>query len=519
MSDITIEKQPDELFGHPKGLFILFLTEMWERFSYYGMRGLLIFYLTQHFLFSDEKSFAIYGAYTALVFLTPVLGGALADRYLGARKAVILGAILLVLGHAGMAIEGPPAIEAVNGAGFTDIVRDQFYLQVFYLSLALIIAGVGFLKANISTIVGSLYEQDDPRRDSGFTLFYMGINLGSFSASLLCGYLGQTYGWAYGFGAAGVGMLFGLIVFLKGQRLLMGYTELHNSTVLKESVWLGLNREGLIYAGTFIGVLVLWQLIQHQQRVGDVLGGFGAVVLAVILFYAFNKCKPEERDRMLVASVLMFMSVIFFALFEQAGSSLNLLADRHMDRQVLGIDIKASQLQSLNPLFIFIFAPIVSVGWIWLARRGWEPSTPLKFALGILLVGLGFLVMVYGASHTEANGQVALIWLVLLYLLHTLGELSLSPVGLSMITRLSVKRMVGFMMGAWFLSLSAASFIAAQIAKVTGAETHSGEVMDKAAALNSTIDVYWNVGCMAVLIALSLAILSPFLKKGMHGVH
>ncbi len=510
---------PNELFGHPKGLFVLFFTELWERFSYYGMRGLLIFYLTQHFLFSDEKSYAIYGSYTALVFLTPVLGGVLADRYLGARKAVIFGAILLVLGHAGMAFEGPPAISNPAMVIQQGAKEGDFYVQAFYFSLALIIAGVGFLKANISTIVGYLYQQDDPRRDSGFTIFYMGINIGAFSASLLCGYLGQTYGWSYGFGAAGLGMLFGLIVFLRGQSLLLGYAEPPDPKALKEVKMCGLSREWLIYIGTFFAVLIFWQLMQYAQWVGNVLGVSGLAVFSSIIYYAFCRCDAKERDRMLVAIVLIIMAVVFFALFEQAGSSLNLLADRHVYRRVFGMEILASQLQFLNPLFIFILAPLLGGGWLWLSRKGWEPSTPEKFSLGLFFVGFGFVVMAYGASHPGVNGKVSLVWLVFLYFLHTLGELCLSPVGLSMITKLSVKKIVGFMMGTWFLALSAANFIAAQIAKIAGAETHEGAVIDEALALSNTVGVYWNVGGIAIFISLFLAACSPLLKKHMHGLH
>ncbi len=516
MSDTAMASKTEagEFLGHPKGLYVLFFTEMWERFSYYGMRGLLIFYLTQHFLFSDEKSYAIYGAYTALVYLAPVLGGALADRYLGARKAVTLGAILLVCGHLGMAFEGLPATMAMID-GVNTVVRNEFYLQIFYLSLALIITGVGFLKANISTIVGALYEKDDPRRDSGFTIFYMGINLGAFSAALLCGYLGQAVGWWAGFGAAGIGMVFGLIVFLKWQSLLEGHAEPRNPELLKEKVFAGLSREILIYIGALGAVAVFWQLVQHQALVGQLLGGFGAVVLAIILAYSFLKCTPEERDRMFVVSFLIFMSVIFWALFEQAGSSLNLLADRSVDRDVMGLTVQASQLQSLNALFIFMLAPFFAMLWVYLARKGWEPNTPMKFSLAIAQVGLGFLVLVYGAGLAGDGGKIALIWIIMLYLLHTTGELCLSPVGLSVVTKLSVAKMVGFMMGVWFLASAAANFIAGMIAKMTSAE--SG--MNGAEALSRTMDVYTNVGLMALGIALALAVLSPLLKKGMHGVH
>ncbi len=237
-------------FGHPRGLAVLFLTEMWERFSFYGMRALLIFYLTKHFLFSDTQSYAIYGAYTALVYLTPVLGGILADRYLGSRKAVTLGAILLVCGHFGMAFEGPPAVASVGEDGSETVARHPVFTQIFYFSLALIICGVGYLKANISTIVGALYEQGDPRRDGGFTIFYMGINIGAFTAAIVCGWLGETYGWAYGFGLAGLGMLAGLVIFLRGQHLLGNVADPPDQRALERPTAIGLSLENTIYAGT-----------------------------------------------------------------------------------------------------------------------------------------------------------------------------------------------------------------------------------------------------------------------------
>ena len=516
MSNTTMSTtaKSKDFMGHPKGLYVLFFTEMWERFSYYGMRGLLIFYLTQHFLFSDEKSYAIYGAYTALVYLAPVLGGALADQYLGSRKAVTLGAILLVLGHLGMAFEGLPATETVVD-GVKTIIRDDFFLQVFYLSLGLIITGVGFLKANISTIVGALYEKDDPRRDSGFTIFYMGINLGAFFAALLCGYLGQTVGWWAGFGAAGVGMILGLFVFLRGQDLLDGHAEPKNPELLKEKIFIGLSREIIIYIGAIGAVVLFWKLIQYQTLVGQILGGFGAIVLAIILFYSFLKCDPVERDRMFVVSFLIFISVIFWALFEQAGSSLNVFADRYVDREVMGITVQASQLQSLNSLFIFLLAPFFALLWVTLARRGWEPNTPVKFALALAQVGLGFMILVYGAGLAGEDGKIALIWIVLVYLLHTTGELCLSPVGLSVVTKLSVARMVGFMMGAWFLASASANYIAGQIANMTAAG-NGGSAAD---AVANTMNVYWNVGLLALGLSLVLLLLSPLLKKGMHGVH
>lgn len=501
------EHLDEQWFGHPKGLYFCFLTEMWERFSYYGMRALLVFYLTQHFLFSDSNAFLIYGAYTSLVYMSPIIGGALADKYLGMGKAVTFGAVLLVLGHFGMAFEGPTA-ELVGD----EVVRSSLHTQIFYLSLALIIVGVGFLKPNISTIVGELYPSNDPRRDSGFTIFYMGINIGAFSSSLLCGWLGQTYGWAYGFGLAGIGMLFGLLIFHRGQRHFNGAADPSNPAILKEKVFAGINKEHSIYLSGILIVCVAWLLVQHQAFVGGLLGITAVIAILFLLIYSFTKCTPEERDRLGVVAALTFFSVIFWALFEQAGSSLNVFTDRAVDRHIFGWEVPASMFQSINSAYIFMFAPFVSMLWPKLAARGIEPNTPQKFAIAIFLVGLGFLALVFG-GNLAGEGQVALIWIFLIYWLHTMGELCLSPVGLSMITKLSVRRIVSVMMGIFFLSYAAGSYVAALIARATGKPPEDGQT-----AMDVTLEVYTRVGWWAIAISILLFALAPLLKKGMHGV-
>jgi len=513
MNDVVAGKLPaNEFMGHPRGLVILFFTEAWERFSYYGMRALLIFYLTQHFLFSDQQSVTIYASYISLVYLTPVLGGVIADRYLGQRKAVTLGAILLVLGHFGMAFEGEPATRVVE-LGQTEIVRDAFYLQAFYFSLALIITGVGFLKANISTIVGALYEENDPRRDGGFTIFYMGINLGAFIAPLICGYLGMTYGWAYGFGLAGVGMLFGLLIFLRWQYLLEGKAEPHNPEYLTEKTFVRLSRETLVYLFALVMVVVCWQLVQNNQVIGGLLGFTGALMIAVIMFFAFTKCSPVERDRLLVLTFLMFYQVLFWGLFEQIGGSLNLMADRNVEREVAGFVIPAPWFQSVNSLFIITLAPLFSLLWVYLSKRGWEPSTPMKFALGLLQLGAGFLVLVYGVEHfSTPEGKFNMIWLILLILLHTTGELCISPVGLSATTTLSVAKIGGMMMGCFFLSLAAGNFVSGIIGGMASSDTEISSVA-------GYMEVFEFVGLLTLGAAVIGVLIVPFLKKYMHGIH
>ena len=496
-----------DFLGHPKGLFICFATEMWERFSYYGMRALLILYLTKHWEFTDATSYLIYGAYTSLVYIMPVFGGMLADQILGSKKAVTYGAILLVFGHLGMTVESNE--------------------QIFYLSLALIVSGVGFLKPNISTMVGALYDEGDPRRDSGFTIFYMGINIGAFTATLLCGYLGEEIGWAYGFGAAGIGMLLGLIIFLWGQKYLEGLAEPPSNKYMTKIN--GISYEHWAYISGVVMVLVTWFLVQNSQLVGQLLGGFGVIFIGAWLLYALLKCAPEERDRLIVVGILILFSLIFWALFEQAGSSLNILTDRGVDRVIFGWEVPASMFQSLNAGFIFTIAPLFALLWIALAKRNMEPSTPIKFSIGIVLVGLGFLALVYGMNSSEGL-QTGVIWIVLIYLLHTLGELCLSPVGLSSVTKLSPQRIVGFMMGMWFFASAAGNYVASLIAKGTAgdpvlkiAERIYFQVMNlpedtfTVNQKNGFMDVYTDVGLIAIGCGIFLAIITPLLKKLMHG--
>ena len=496
-----------DFLGHPKGLFVCFATEMWERFSYYGMRALLILYLTKHWEFTDATSYLIYGAYTSLVYIMPVFGGMLADQILGSKKAVTYGAILLVFGHLGMTVESNE--------------------QIFYLSLALIVSGVGFLKPNISTMVGALYDEGDPRRDSGFTIFYMGINIGAFTATLLCGYLGEEIGWAYGFGAAGIGMLLGLFIFLWGQKYLEGLAEPPSNKYMTKVN--GISFENWAYISGVVMVLVTWFLVQNSQLVGQLLGGFGVIFIGAWLLYALLKCTPEERDRLIVVGILILFSLIFWALFEQAGSSLNILTDRGVDRVIFGWEVPASMFQSLNAGFIFTIAPLFALLWIALAKRNMEPSTPIKFSIGIVLVGLGFLALVYGMNSSEGL-QTGVIWIVLIYLLHTLGELCLSPVGLSSVTKLSPQRIVGFMMGMWFFASAAGNYVASLIAKGTAgdpvlkiAERIYFQVMNLPEDTftfnqkNGFMDVYTDVGLIAIGCGIFLAIITPLLRKLMHG--
>lgn len=503
--------QERNLMGHPIGLSICFMTEMWERFSYYGMRTILVLYLVKYHLYSVGEASMIYGTYAGLVYMMPIIGGYMADRYLGSRKAVTYGAILLVAGHGLMGFHG--------SAAFMDgdtVVRDEFYINIFFLALALIITGVGFLKANISTIVGALYGPNDPRRDGGFSIFYMGINVGALLSTLIVGYVGEEYGWNYGFGLAGIGMLFGLLVFLWGQKFLDGRAEPSNPTILTEKSPIGISKEYTIYLFGFVMVALSWVMMHYDEFVISLLGVSGIVMLAIIISYGYFQCSKEERERLMVACFLIAVQSVFWALFEQQAASLTLLADQQFDRTLFGWEMKASQVQMLNALFIVVFAPIMAWMWLALARRKMEPSTPAKFGYAMLMIGLGYIVFAWGMS-LDSSTTKNVFWLVFIYFALTMAELFLSPVGLSMVTKLSVRKIVGMVMGTWFLFTALGNNVAGWISALTGSADH-GEgsgVLD----INATMDVYTTIGLSSVGVGVLILMLTPLLKKGMHGVH
>ncbi len=479
--------------GHPIGLFVLFFAEMWERFSYYGMRALLTLYLIQHFLFEKTEAYIIYGAYTSLVYITPVVGGWLADHFLGPRKAVLYGATLLTAGHFLMAFEGEGG-------------KDTFALNFFYLALSFIIVGSGFLKANISSIVGELYSRDDKRKDPAFTIFYMGINLGAALGAIIAGYLGEVYGWRYGFGAAGIGMVFGLIVFVLGKPLLMGRGETKTPQALIDKPF-GITNEWAIYIGGVLGVILVWQLIQYQSVVGWLLGISGLALAIYVAYISFATLKPHDRDRIFVALFLMLGSILFWALFEQAGSSLNVFTDQRVDRSFLGAVVPASTFQSINAIYIVLLAPVFAWLWTALAKKKLEPSTPAKFGIAMIQLGIGFLILVAGATAAGA-GKTPVIYIFAIYLLHTTGELCLSPVGLSAMTKLALPHMVGLIMGTWFFASALGNFAAGLIAGATG----GGEDL----AADAVTSVYTTVGWIAVIAGVAVVAVSPVFKQLMH---
>ncbi|WP_028965071.1 peptide MFS transporter [Sphingomonas phyllosphaerae] len=572
-------------FGHPRQLARLFTTEMWERFGFYGMRALLTLYLTQHFLFGDRQATGLYGGYTALVYLTPLIGGYLADQYLGSKRAVKFGAVLMAIGYFTLCFGGDTAkpfatidgqryevaIEksaegvetryvldgakrlAIKGnddgtvallgaagraertvaqGGFqSDGERSPFYVTVMLLALCMVSVGNGFFKPNISTMVGELYPVGDRRRDTGFTIFYMGINVGSTLSQLLCPLLATMVGWWAGFGLAAVGMLasWSLIQFDGG--LLRGYGE--------SPVQPGQRDRALgIYAAALIGVPIFYLLFTNLMNAPDPVAGagivgyvlalplmgkllFGTFLIAVpgILIWSFSNGSRVEFQMMLAAMVLIVFNVVFWTMFEQAGSSLTLYADRNTDLSVFGLfSLSAGQTQFFNAFFIVVFAPIMAAMWTKLAAAGREPSIPVKFGIALILVGLGFLFLVFGGAFAGPTFKVAIWWLAGLYLIHSVAELCISPVGLSMITKLSIPRVVGLMMGVWFLSTSVAQYVAGIVAQGASVETVGGQVTNLKVSLDTYNATFWHIGLIAVGVGAVLIVLSPIIRKWMHGV-
>ena len=445
-------------FGHPRGLSTLFFTEMWERFSYYGMRALLILFMTAPVTagglgFDTGVAGAVYGLYTSMVYMTSLPGGWIADRLIGQRRAVLYGGILIACGHFSMAFP---------------------MVSTFYIGLALIVVGTGLLKGNVGVIVGQLYGPNDHRRDAGFSIFYMGINLGAFIAPLVCGYLGQRVNWHIGFAAAGVGMVIGLVQYVLGGKYLgdaglvpTRATSPAAGALLRRRVrvWGGcaLVAVGALAAGMLSGALPV-----TARQIADA-AGYLLLVITVLLFawmFLAAEWTPAERKRLYAIAALFVAAALFWSEFEQAGSTLNLFADRATHSSVLGWDFPSSYFQSLQPFFIISFAAVFA--WLWVRLGAREPSSPAKFGIGLLFVGSGFALLVVAAGLSANGVKVAPYWLVVTYLLHTLGELSLSPVGMSATTKLAPARVAGLMMGVWYLAISVGNFIGGRLSSLYG---------------------------------------------------
>jgi POT family proton-dependent oligopeptide transporter len=573
--------------GHPRQLARLFSVEMWERFGFYGMRALLVLYLTKHFLIADYQANGIVGGYLSLVYLTPVIGGWLADYYLGSKRSVKWGALVMAVGYfllcfggqqakpyatidgqryevqversgsvldtkeskqwvvangQQLTIHGLPdgSVQLVgqNGQVAKTVAKNAFqpgaersplFLTLMLVALSLIVIGNGFFKPNISTIVGSLYDKGDRRRDAGFTIFYWGINIGSIGGQVLCPIFVSWFGWWAGFAVVVVGMLIGYAMIQFDGGRLAGYGEPPERS--------GPDRAWLIYLLSIVSVPIFWAIFRNvmttpQAAAGSGLWGYivatpflGKVLFLTFLaavigipIWSYKVGSKVEFQMMLAAIILVVFNVTFWTLFEQAASSLTLFADRNTTLELFGIFVSAPQTQNFNPITIVIFAPIMSWLWIWLSKRGWEPSIQVKFGIALLLVGLGFVVLAWSTGTANAEFRVALWWLVLTYFLHSIAELCISPVGLSMITKLSIARVVGMMMGVWFLSISIGEYLAGAAAQAASVQTVGGEVTNPALALHTYAHTFMIGGESTMVAGVILLAISPWLKKIMHGV-
>ncbi len=536
--------QDDQLFGHPKGLFYLFFAELWERFSYYGMRALLMLYMVNEFFtyitdeaYREEMSFGIFAAYGSLVYATPVLGGMIADKFIGFKKSIMLGGILMALGHFFMAFYFKSDV-----LGFEVSAINHFF---FYAALALLIVGNGFFKPNISTMVGRLYPEGDDRRDSGFTIFYMGINTGAFIAPLVCGWLGYEYGWHYGFGAAGIGMIAGLLVFMKGMNAGVFGDNGQQPTEYIEKKMYGMRTDYFFYLvaalmvpiAAFLVKYNAMELLEGMHLHSSLLSLLGVVILGILAKKMMVLSKMEVF-RLLSVLVLTLLITVFWSFFELAGTAITLFAERNVNLTLMN----ASQTNAINPGYIIFLAIPFSMMWVYLSKTQRNPTTPNKFALGILQLGLGFLVFAMSAQYMDAAGRTPFMFLMIGYLLLTTGELFISPIGLSKVTELSPKSMTAFMMGVYFLSSSYAHYISGAIAKLTTTNEagvvpepgfmtsiiekvtgfvggYSDSSVEGVQSLVSYTSVFTQVGVVAIGMAILAFLLSPILKKWMHGVH
>jgi POT family proton-dependent oligopeptide transporter len=486
----TTPAQDRAFFGHPRALSTLFFTEMWERFSYYGMRALLLLYMTAPVAagglgFDTAQGGAIYGLYTSMVYLATMPGGWIADRLIGPRRAVLYGGIFIASGHFSMALNS---------------------LALFYLGLFLIVIGTGLLKGNVSVIVGKLYAAGDNRRDAGFSIFYMGINLGAFIAPLICGYLGQEIAWHYGFAAAGVGMVLGIIQYvLGGQSLGDAGVEPTSATPSEREQW---RKQAITWGGLFVALAAIVGIGGYTGAIPltatQVADAAGVMLIAITVgffgwLYFSGSWTPEERKRLYLIGVLFLAASIFWSLFEQAGSTLNLFARDRTRNAVLGAEFPSSWFQSMNSMFLIIFAPVMAWVWIRLSATGKEPSTPMKFAWGLILAGLGFAILVIPAG--DESQLASPMWLTTTYFLHTIGELVLSPVGLSAMTVLAPPRIGGLMMGVWFLATSVGNFISGRV---------SG--LYEAMALPS---LFGTIAMIGIVLGVILMLLAPAMRRSL----
>lgn len=484
----------NHVHGQPKGLYLLFFTELWERFGFYMVQTILVLYMSKSLAYSDSQAYLLYGAFSSMLYLTPVIGGFVADKFIGFRQSIILGAILFVIGYGVMAIPNERAL---------------------FLGLSIVIIGNGFFKPNVSSIVGDLYSADDPRRDGGFTLFYMGINIGSLLPPIFAGALVAAYTYGSGFLVASVGMVFSMITFLAGKHRLGESGAVPSTSPIHRSKSFKLGFYFVLFVGILVAIGVLHVLLFHPKETNLILILASIGIIAAVLFYLFKEL-PEQRRKMIACLILIVISVGFWAVYNQTFTSLMLFADRNMSKDLLGFTIDAEFTQFFNPFFIIVLSPIMSWLWVRLDEKGLNPSTPLKFSLGVLFMAIGFLVLGLGVMGFHSNGDASPWWIILSYFLQTIGELLISPIGLAMVTRLSPHHLVGMMMGVWFLTQSAAFAIGGGLAVLSDVPADvTGD---------ASLDIYAHAFLIYGAISLVLAVIGfaliPFLNKligPMHG--
>ncbi len=477
--------------GQPKLLYFLCAVELWERYGFYTMRSLLVLYMSKVLLFSDSTSYGLFGAFTALIWLTPVVGGNIADRYFGYQRSMIIGGGMFILGYALLAVHSQ---------------------TTFYLALSLLLLGNGFFKPGVASLVGKLYGKNDARRDGGFTIYYMFINLGGLLGPFLAGFIAYKYGWSAGFSSAAVGMLVGMVVFMLGRHKLGDKGKVPDLARLRQRFMLGLSNEHALYIGLLLLIFLGYWLLHHVQASNYVLELMTVVVLIAFFIMSFRQQK-HVRNRMLGSLVLVIFSIAFWSLYQQAPMTVNLFTDRDVNRHIFGMLIPTSSYQSLNPIFIVLFTPILNSLWqkTGTKNRFYIP-TSLKFTLGIILMGLGFLVLSFSVYHFANQGIVSSWWVVFSYALQSIGELAISPIGLAMMTAMAPKNMSGMMMGTWWLASAVSNAIGGSVAKLAsvpkGEMTHIQSSHIYAHAFN----IY---GWVAIAVGIFSLLLVPVLKNMM----
>jgi len=491
--------------SHPKGLYTLFATEMWERFSYYGMRALLVLYLTAEltnggFGLDRESALELYAIFTGLVYLTPILGGWISDKYFGQRKTVYIGGLVMAVGQFLLA-----ASALLYQTTETSSDSRQF---LFNFGLGVLIIGNGFFKPNISTVVGEFYNNNDPMKDSAFNIFYLGINLGAILGTFIAGGLGESVEWGYGFLAAGIGMILG-VIWLKMRENTLGHYGLppksaEDKTVLDSKDWVTIFiwMIGLIVA-TY-ALMILWGLLPEIVKTIITYGGFTAIILGLAYTITKGTSGADEWSRMSVIIVLAVFNIVFWAGFEQAGGTFSLFAKNNTDRMMFGWEMPATWFQNVNSFAILIFASIFSIMWIWLDKKGWNPRTPMKFALGFFLGAIAFFVMTQAQGLADTGIKVSPWWLVSVYVLLTLGELMLSPIGLSMVTKLAPVKLVSVVMGLWMASFAAGNFMAGMLEGILKKFDYP---------------LYPFIMWVMIIIGVITVLISPLLNKAMKGIH